>query len=90
MSGPVFFDQGALRISAGFPIRMLGSIFDVARYFMRGALGLVDFAFDLKTRFSSEAADGVLYGAFGFIRRALDMFLVHVFLLWFHCDNSVD
>ena len=85
-----FFDQGALRISPGFPIRMPGGIFNVARYFMRGAPGLVDLAFDLKAGFSSEAAGGVLHGAFGFISGALDMFLVHVFLLWFHCDNSVE
>ena len=46
---------------------------------MRGALGLVNLAFDLKAGFPCEVADGVLYGALGFISCALDMFVIMYF-----------
>ena len=62
---------------------VLRGIFQIAGSLMRAALGLVELAFDLKARLSSEAADCILHRALGLFRGALDMFLIPALSFWF-------
>src|ERR1700761_8624467 len=81
--GERLFSEGdrSLRSPTRLTIGVLGTVPEVASRLMCGALQLVELAFSLQTRLAGKAANRIFDSALGFVRSALDMFLIHNFLL---------